>query len=166
MVSSHSKSAILQCKKASHPPITLRTDLTASNLSLRQGESTLVKIKLVSLPVNDPIEAFKFYTEVLGFIEVMYVPDAYLAIVASPEQPDGTGLLLEPNNNPITSTFQEGVYKAGLPIIVFGVDDVQQEYQRLRERGVVFTQEPTIEEWGTTAVFDDTCGNLIQLHQD
>jgi predicted enzyme related to lactoylglutathione lyase len=125
-----------------------------------------VKIKLTSVFVNSPVEAFRFYTEVLGFVEQMYVPEAYLAIVVSPEAPDGTALLLEPNDNPIARTYQEALYKAGLPPIVFGVEDVQKEYERLSALGVVFTQEPTTAEWGTTAVFDDTCGNLIQIHQD
>ena len=124
-----------------------------------------MKIALTSVPVHDPIKAFAFYTEVLGFVQRMYVPEAYLAIVASPEEPDGTGLLLEPNDNPIAKTFQEGVYKAGLPIIVFGVDDIQKEYERLRKLGVVFKKKPTKTEHGIEAIFDDTCGNLIQLHQ-
>jgi predicted enzyme related to lactoylglutathione lyase len=124
-----------------------------------------MKIALTSVFVDDPIKAFKFYTEVLGFVERMYIPDAYLAIVASPEEPAGTGLLLEPNNNPIASTYQQALRKQGLPVIIFGVEDIQKEYERLREQGVVFTQEPTKSDWGTQAVFDDTCGNFIQLHQ-
>lgn len=93
-----------------------------------------------------------------------YVPEAYLAIVASPEEPESTGLLLEPNNNPIAKKFQEGVYNAELPIIVFGVDDVQKEYDRLTRLGVVFRQKPTRTEYGIQAILDDTCGNLIQLY--
>jgi predicted enzyme related to lactoylglutathione lyase len=124
-----------------------------------------MKISLTSIPVNDPLEAFKFYTEVLGFVQKVYMPEAYLAIVASPEEPNGTGLLLEPNNNPLSKTFQEGVYNAGLPIIVFGVEDIHKEYERLKSLGVVFRNEPTKAAWGIEAVFDDTCGNLIQLAQ-
>lgn len=124
-----------------------------------------MQIALVSVLVHDPIKAFKFYTEVLGFVERLYMPEAYLAIVASPEDPNGTGLLLEPNNHPIAKPFQEGVYNAGLPIIVFGVGDVEQETARLKSLGVVFRQEPTRTEHGTVAVFDDTCGNFIQIHQ-
>src|SRR3954451_16739046 len=112
------------------------------------GGSTM-KIALTSVYVDDPTKAFKFYTETLGFIERLYMPEAYLAIVASPEEPNGTGLLLEPNNNPLSKTFQEGVYNMGLPIIIFGVDDVQKEYERLLALGVVFTQEPTKNDWGT-----------------
>jgi predicted enzyme related to lactoylglutathione lyase len=124
-----------------------------------------MKIALTSVPVHNPLEAFTFYTEVLGFVKRLYVPEAYLAIVASPEDPDGTGLLLEPNNNPLSKTFQEGVYEAGLPLIVFGTEDVQKEYERLQALGVVFRKEPTKTDWGIEAVFEDTCGNLIQIAQ-
>lgn len=124
-----------------------------------------MKIALTSVSVNDPIEAFKFYTEKLGFIEKMYMPEMQLAIVVSPEDPDGTALLLEPNENLDTKTYFQSVYDAGIPVIVFGVDDVQAEFEKLSAKGVKFIQEPTKTEWGTQAVFDDTCGNLIQVHQ-
>jgi catechol 2,3-dioxygenase-like lactoylglutathione lyase family enzyme len=124
-----------------------------------------MKIALTSVFVNDPLEAFRFYTEKLGFVEKMYMPEHYLAIVASPEDPDGTGLLLEPNQNLGAREFQKGIYDAGLPIIVFGVPDVQAEYERLRDRGVVFRKEPTKTDWGVEAVFDDTCGNYVQIAQ-
>ena len=124
-----------------------------------------MKIALASVPVEDPIKAFKFYTEVLGFVERLYMPEHYLAIVASPEDPKGTGLLLEPNANPISKTFQEGVFNMGLPIIVFGVDDIQKEYEKLKSRGVEFTKAPTETQGGIEAVFNDTCGNFIQIFQ-
>lgn len=124
-----------------------------------------MKIKLTSVFVDDPNKAFKFYTEVLGFVKKLYIPEAYLAIVVSSEEPDGTGLLLEPNDNPIAQTYQEALYKAGLPPIVFGVEDIQKEYARLKKLGVVFRKEPAKTEWGIETVFEDTCGNLIQLHQ-
>lgn len=124
-----------------------------------------MKIGLTSVFVHDPNTAFKFYTEVLGFVTRMYVPEAGVAIVASPEEPHGTGLLLEPNNNPIAKTYQEALYKAGLPVIVFAVEDIHKEHERLKEMGVVFSQEPTQTDAGTLAIFDDTCGNLIQLFQ-
>ncbi|HEV2736419.1 MAG TPA: VOC family protein [Longimicrobiaceae bacterium] len=124
-----------------------------------------MKIALTSVFVNDPLEAFRFYTETLGFVEKMYMPEHYLAIVASPEDPDGTSLLLEPNLNLGAKEFQKGIYDAGLPIIVFGVPDVQAEYERLRGRGVAFRKEPTKTDWGIEAVFDDTCGNYIQIAQ-
>jgi catechol 2,3-dioxygenase-like lactoylglutathione lyase family enzyme len=84
-----------------------------------------MKIALTSVTVDDPIEAFEFYTEKLGFIEKMYMPDMKLAIVVSPEDPDGTALLLEPNDNFDTKSYFKSVYDAGIPVIVFGVDDVQ-----------------------------------------
>lgn len=124
-----------------------------------------MKITLTSITVNNPIEAFKFYTEVLGFKEHTYMPEANLAIVVSPEDAEGTALLLEPNDNPIAKTFQEGIYKSGLPVIIFGVNDVKAEYEKLKTKGVKFKQEPTKTDWGTQAIFDDTCGNYIQIHE-
>lgn len=124
-----------------------------------------MKIALTSIYVDDPSKAFRFYTEILGFVERLYMPEAQLAIVVSPEEPNGTGLLLEPNGNPISSTYQQAIYKEGLPSIVFGVDDLQKEYERLTGLGVVFREGPTKTDWGTQAVFEDTCGNLIQIHQ-
>src|SRR6266542_2368997 len=124
-----------------------------------------MKIQLTSVYVEDPDKAFKFYKEVLGFIEKMYLTEAQLAIVASSEQPDGTALLLEPNGNSIAKTYQEALYKEGLPAIVFGVEDIQKEYDRLKNLGVMFSKEPTKTNWGTEAIFEDTCGNFIQLAQ-
>ncbi|HMJ08382.1 MAG TPA: VOC family protein [Pyrinomonadaceae bacterium] len=124
-----------------------------------------MKIALTSVSVNDPIEAFKFYTEILGFKEKIFTPEMRLAIVVSPDDPDGTALLLEPNENLNTKAYFKGIYDAGLPVIVFGVDDVQKEFERLKDLGVVFRQAPAKSEWGTQAVFDDTCGNYIQIHQ-
>jgi predicted enzyme related to lactoylglutathione lyase len=124
-----------------------------------------MKISLASVHVDNPDKAFRFYTDVLGFVGRMYVPEAQLAIVASPDEPDGTGLLLEPNDNPIARSYQEALHNQGIPAIVFGVEDVQKEYERLKGLGVAFKQEPATTPWGTQAVFDDTCGNYIQLHR-
>ena len=124
-----------------------------------------MKISVTSVFVDDPLKAFKFYTEVLGFRERLFMPEANLAIVASPEDPEGTGLLLEPNDNPVAKTYQENLYKTGLPVIVFSVPDVPREYERLSRAGVVFRQPPTPTEAGLAAVFDDTCGNFIELFQ-
>lgn len=124
-----------------------------------------MKIQLASVLVNDPIKAFRFYTEVLGFIERVYMPEMKLAIVASPEEPGGAGLLLEPNDNPIAKPFQEGVYQQGLPIIVFGVEDIKEEVERLKKLGVVFRSEPTQQGPAIVANFEDTCGNIVQIAQ-
>jgi catechol 2,3-dioxygenase-like lactoylglutathione lyase family enzyme len=102
-----------------------------------------MKIALTSVSVNDPVEAFKFYTEKLGFIEKMYMPEMFLAIVVSPEDRDGTAILLEPRGNLGSREFFDGIYNAGMPVIIFGVDDVQTEYEKLKELGVIFKQEPT-----------------------
>ena len=124
-----------------------------------------MKIGMTSVFVNNPMEAFRFYTEKLGFVKIMYMPEHYLAIVASAEDPEGTTLLLEPNDSPIAQSYQTGLREAGLPCIVFKTDDILNDYNRLKELGVEFKKEPTQTEWGTEAIFDDTCGNYIQLHQ-
>ena len=124
-----------------------------------------MKIALTSVFVPDPIKAFAFYTEILGFKEHLYMPDHSLAIIVSPEDPTGTALLLEPNSNLGAAEFQRGVYDAGLPTIVFGTADIRADFARLTALGVVFTKEPTTAPFGTEAIFDDTCGNLIQLVQ-
>ncbi len=124
-----------------------------------------MKISLVSIYVSDPNQAHEFYTGVLGFVSRLHLPEAQLAIVASAEEPDGTGLLLEPNSNPIARTYQQALYEAGLPVIVFGVDDVAAEFERLGKSGVAFRSEPVRTEQGTAAVFDDGFGNLVQLFQ-
>lgn len=124
-----------------------------------------MKIALTSVSVNDPIAAFKFYTGILGFQEKMYMPEMNLAIVTALEEPDGTAILLEPRGNFNSDVYFAGLYDAGVPVIVFGTHDIDAEYERLKEKGVVFRQVPTKTEWGTQAIFDDTCGNYIQLHQ-
>lgn len=124
-----------------------------------------MKIQLTSVHVDNPIKAFEFYTEILGFKEQMYMPDAHVAIVVSPEDPEGTALLLEPSDNPIAKDYKEGLYEQGIPAIVFGVEDLQKEFERLRKAGVEFKKEPIRTDWGYEAILDDTCGNYIQLAQ-
>jgi predicted enzyme related to lactoylglutathione lyase len=124
-----------------------------------------MKIGVTSVFVHDPIEAFKFYTEVLGFVKKLYMPEAWVALVASAEDPNGTQLLLEPNHNSIAKTYQQGLFQANIPCIVFSSTDIQKEYELLISRGVVFRKKPTKTEYGTEAIFEDTFGNLIQLFQ-
>jgi predicted enzyme related to lactoylglutathione lyase len=124
-----------------------------------------MKIALTSVSVTDPIAAFKFYTDVLGFKEKLYIPEALVAIVVSPEDADGTALLLEPRGNLNSDKYYEGIYEAGLPVIIFGVADVQKEFEALKKRGVVFKSGPTKTDWGIEAIFDDTCGNYVQIAQ-
>ena len=125
-----------------------------------------MKIAMVSRIVNDPLEAHRFYTEKLGFASRMLEPEARLAIVASPNDPDGTGLLLEPNDHSVSRAFQQGVYQLGMPVIVFGVEDVYREAERLKALGVVFRKEPAPAAYGGhEAIIEDGCGNLVQLYQ-
>lgn len=126
-----------------------------------------MKIKLTSVFVNDQGKALKFYTEVLGFVKKSDITAGkyrWLTVV-SPEEQDGAQLLLEPNENPTAKSYQESIFKQGIPAAMFFVDDVQKEYQRLKKLGVKFTMEPTKTPGSTIIVFDDTCGNLIQLTQ-
>jgi len=129
--------------------------------------STIMRIKLVSVMVNDQAKAEKFYTEILGFVKKQDIPlgEFKWLTVVSPDEPDGPELLLEPNQNPDAQVFQKAMYKQGLPIVVFTVDDVQKTFEKLKKAGVVFKSEPTEYESTIYAVFDDTCGNFIQIIQ-
>ncbi len=127
----------------------------------------MLKIVVTSVFVEDQDKALKFYTEVLGFVKKEDVPVGkfkWLTVV-SPESKNGVELLLEPNDNPAARTYQKAIHKQGIPATQFGVEDVQKEYEQLKERGVIFTMEPTKMGPVTIAVFDDTCGNLIQIVQ-
>ncbi|MER6349168.1 VOC family protein [Streptomyces sp. NPDC001595] len=125
-----------------------------------------MKIRLTSVFVDDQAEALRFYTEILGFVKKHDVPlgekDRWLTVV-SPDEPGGTELLLEPAGHPIAKTYRDTLVQDGIPLAQFAVDDVTAEYERLRALGVRFTQEPLEMGPVTTAVFDDTCGNLIQI---
>jgi predicted enzyme related to lactoylglutathione lyase len=128
-----------------------------------------MKIKLASVPIDDYDKALKFYTEVLGFVKKRDIPlgeGARWITVVSPEEPDGTELLLEPNADyPAMKALREALVKDGIPFTAFQVGDIQEEYARLQKLGVEFTMEPTNMGMTTVAVFDDTCGNLIQIYQ-
>jgi predicted enzyme related to lactoylglutathione lyase len=123
-----------------------------------------MKIKLTSVMVNDQATALKFYTEVLGFVKKKDIPmgPARWLTVASPES-DEIELLLEPMGHPAAGPYQKALYDSGVPLTVFFTDDIASEYERLKRRGVVFKSAPTKAGPATVAVFDDTCGNLIQL---
>ena len=126
-----------------------------------------MRINLTSVFVEDQRQALAFYTEVLGFEKKVDVPigdDAWLTVV-SPEEPDGVQLLLEPSGHPAVRPFKAALVADGIPYASFAVDDVAAEYERLSALGVRFTQPPTEMGPVTTAVLDDTCGNLIQLAQ-
>ncbi|MET7396669.1 VOC family protein [Dactylosporangium sp. NPDC005572] len=124
-----------------------------------------MKVTVMSVFVNDQASALRFYTEVLGFekrTEIPMGPVSWLT-VGSPDQPGGPEISLEPSDHPAVKPFRDALIADGIPWTSFGVEDVQREYERLRALGVVFTQEPTAMGPVTTAIFDDTCGNLIQI---
>jgi len=124
-----------------------------------------MRITITGVLVDDQAKAKRFYTDVLGFVTRHDVPvgdDRWLTVV-SPEDPDGCELLLEPSGHPAAAPFKEALVKDGIPFTQFSVKDVEAEYERLLSLGVTFTQPPTEMGPVTTAVFDDTCGNLIQI---
>jgi catechol 2,3-dioxygenase-like lactoylglutathione lyase family enzyme len=124
-----------------------------------------VRINLASVLVDDQQKALRFYTEVLGFVKKTDVPlgeHSWLTVV-SPDDPDGVELVLEPDEHPAVKPFKAALVADGIPFTSFAVDDVQKEYDRLTSLGVTFTQQPTAMGPVTTAVLDDTCGNLIQI---
>lgn len=127
-----------------------------------------MRLKMCSIHVKDPGAAFEFYTGTLGFESLLAMPEHNLFIVKDPAGSGGgsVGLLLEPSDNPIGSTYMNALHDAGMPAIVLGVTDVRAEYKRLAAKGVIFQSEPSEGPGGTTAVFDDGCGNFVQLHQD
>jgi catechol 2,3-dioxygenase-like lactoylglutathione lyase family enzyme len=126
-----------------------------------------MKINLASIFVDDQEKALKFYVEVLGFVKKQDVPvgEFKWLTVVSPDGPDDIELLLEPNDNPAAKTYQKAIFEQGIPHTAFAVDDIHKEYERLKDRGVVFTMEPTESGPAILAIFNDTCGNLIQLYQ-
>lgn len=127
-----------------------------------------MRINLASVLVDDQDRALRFYTEILGFRRKHDVPmgEHRWITVVSPADPDGTELVLEPDEHPAAKPFKEALVTDGIPFTSFAVEDVRAEYERLRGLGVRFTQEPVDMGPVTTAVLDDTCGNLIQIaHQ-
>lgn len=126
-----------------------------------------MRIIVTSVFVQDQEKALQFYRDKLGFAVKNDIPlgtHRWLTVV-SPEDPDGTELLLEPNENPAARTYQKALVEQGIPATMFGVDDIAAEYTRLKGLGVAFTMEPTEMGPVKVTVLDDTCGNLIQIIQ-
>jgi len=126
-----------------------------------------MKIGVSSVFVEDQEQALKFYTEKLGFIKKQDVAAGqyrWLTVV-SPDDQEGTELLLEPNNNPAAKTYQKAIFEQGIPATSFWVEDVKNEYERLKSLGIIFKMEPAEMGPVTIAVFNETCGNLIQIAQ-
>ena len=126
-----------------------------------------MRITLTNVFVSDQDEALRFYTETLGFVKKHDVPvgEFKWLTVVSPDDQDGPELLLEPNDNPVAEEYQKGIFDQGIPAASFGVTDIHAEYENLKSLGVAFTMEPTELANVTIAVFDDSCGNLIQIMQ-
>jgi catechol 2,3-dioxygenase-like lactoylglutathione lyase family enzyme len=126
-----------------------------------------MRIYVSSVLVDDQEKALRFYTEMLGFVKKTDVPagEARWLTVVSPDAPNGVELLLEPDGHPAAKPFKEALVQDGIPFTSFAVDDVRAEFARLKALGVQFTQEPVEMGPTITAVFDDTCGNLIQIAQ-
>jgi len=124
-----------------------------------------VKITIASVFVDDQDKALTFYTEKLGFEKRTEIPlgEFRWLTVVSPEQPEGPELLLEPDAHPAAKAFKAALVEDGIPTTSFAVDDTQAEFERLSKLGVRFVQEPNEMDGATTAVLDDTCGNLIQI---
>ena len=125
-----------------------------------------LRINVTSVLVDDQMKALKFYTEILGFVKKHEIPlgdNAWWLTVVSSGAPDGTELLLEPDAHPAAKPFKQALVEDGIPFPSFAVESCEAEHKRLTALGVSFTQEPTNMGPFTTAVFDDTCGNLIQI---
>ena len=126
-----------------------------------------MRIKLTSVFVEDQDAASKFYTDILGFEKKQDFPVGQFKwlTVVSPEEPDGVELLLEPSDNPAAKAFKASIFEQGIAAAAFEVDDIQGEYERLKQLGVDFKMKPTEMGSTTVALFDDTCGNLLQIYQ-
>jgi predicted enzyme related to lactoylglutathione lyase len=130
------------------------------------GYLDAMKIGIVSIFVDDPVAAFHFYTEVLGFQKKEFAPEKWISIVVSAQDPGGTQLMLEPNHNSIAKRYQTALYAKSLPCMVFTAKNVKQEFERLTGLGVKFTKEPKKTKEGIQATFEDGQGNLILLMEE
>jgi len=126
-----------------------------------------MKIKLNNVLVDNQEKALKFYTEVLGFVKKNDIPFGQFRwlTVVSPDEPNGTELVLEPDENPAAKTFKKALFEQGIPLTAFQVDDLEKEYARMKKLDVAFKKPPTQMGPVTLAMFDDTCGNFIQIYQ-
>ena len=122
-----------------------------------------MKIALVSVPVKDPVKAHELYTTKLGFQSKEFVPDAQLAVVVSPEDQQGTAILLEPCEGNFAENYQQSAFEASLPIMIFETANAEATLNRLKEAGVTLRPELHNPEWGIQNVFEDGCGNLLMV---
>jgi predicted enzyme related to lactoylglutathione lyase len=134
---------------------------------MSQQEELRMKIKLTRVYVDDQEQALRFYTEVLGFVkkaEFSQGPYRWLTVVST-EEPDGTELQLERNENPAAKVFQQAMFQQGQPAAMFYTNDLQRDYERVKAVGGEFTMPPTKVTGSAIAIVNDTCGNLIQIAQ-
>ena len=124
-----------------------------------------MNVCLVSVPVQDVIQAHEIYTTKLGFVTKEFDPEHGLAVVVSPDEPDGTALLLEPCQGSFAETYQQSAYEANLPIIIFSTSDTVAEINRLEAAGVTIRRDLDRPEYGLSNLFEDGCGNLIMLNE-
>jgi len=131
----------------------------------RSKKEKVLKISLVSMPVQDPVKAHEIYTSMLGFESREFDADANLAIVVSTENPDGTAMLLEPCQGSFAESYQKSAFDANLPIMVLGVKNVEAELERLKAAGVKLRPELDKPEWGLRNMFEDGCGNILMIEE-
>ena len=124
-----------------------------------------MKLSLISIPVQNPIEAHEIYTSKLGFITIEFNPELNLAIVSSAEDPQGVSILLEPCKGSFAENYQTSAFKANLPIMIFSIQNVKTELERLKAQGVKLRPELNNPEWGLMNMFEDGCGNILMLEE-
>jgi len=124
-----------------------------------------LKLSLVSIPVSDPVKAHEIYTTQLGFVSKQFDADSFIAIIVSPEDPEGTAILLEPCTGSFAEDYQKSAYEANLPIMIFSVKNVGAELMRLKDAGVTLRSDLDKPEWGLKNMFEDGCGNLLMLDE-
>nr|CAP47463.1 putative integron gene cassette protein [uncultured bacterium] len=124
-----------------------------------------MKLSLVSIPVQDPIKAHEIYTSKLGFVSKELDVDAKLAIIVSAEDSAGTAMLLEPCQGSFAESYQKSAFEANLPIMVFGVKDVEAELDKLKAAGIKVRPELNKPEWGLMNMFEDGCGNILMIEE-
>ena len=124
-----------------------------------------MKVSLVSIPVQDPIKAHEIYTSKLGFVSKEFDAEAQIAIVVSAQDTNGAAILLEPCQGTFAEHYQQSAYKANLPIMIFSVNDVDAELERLESAGVIVRPELDNPNWGLKNLFEDGCGNLLMIEQ-
>lgn len=137
--------------------------MAAAILAVTRSYACHMRIAMCSIHVTDPAHAYRFYTDVLGFDDYLTMPEHNLFIVRASGQ--DTGLLLEPSDNPIAETYRSQLYGAGIPCLVLGTDTLDSDVERLRKAGVRIVGEVFEDASGRAVNFDDTVGNLIQLHE-